>query len=106
MRTLSAFRLSLLAMMFVPAVYGTGVLVAPCGAPQTFIGNVSTTIHCSIGTAADNAIGGASAVAGLDNFENHLSPIHFYGDTDAFTGTGTWTVTSNPTWDAGVISVP
>lgn len=83
-----------------------GVLVAPCGDPVEFAADVSTVVHCSIGTTADNAIGGSSAVAGLDHFENHISPVHFYGDSDAFAGSATWVVTSSPSWSAGVTSVP
>ncbi|UUX95078.1 PEP-CTERM sorting domain-containing protein [Aquabacterium sp. J223] len=81
-----------------------GVLVAPCGT-SVFDGTFATVVHCSVGSTADNAIGGGSAVAGLDHFENHLSPIHFYGDTDAFDQTQTWTMTSSPTWSPGVTEV-
>jgi hypothetical protein len=105
---LRLFKFALLSTILIyalPEAHGAGVFVDACGAVQNFSGDLSTAAHCSIGTTADNAIGGASGVAGRNFFENHLSPIHFYGDDDAFAGVGVWTVTTNPTWSPGVILV-
>lgn len=99
---------SLRALFFaaiVPAAYGAGIFIDACGVNQNFAGDLATVAHCSIGSQADNAIGGAGGLAGLNGFANNLSPIHFYGDHDAFNETATWTITTNPTWDANVTTV-
>jgi len=93
------FASSILTLTAVPAARGAGIFVDACGGTENFVGGASAVISCSIGTAAVNTIGGGTGVAQLNSFENHLSPIHFYGDTDAFVGTATWTMTTNPTWD-------
>ncbi len=103
---LGTYRALFLAVVaFTPLAHGAGIFIDACGVNQNFAGGFAVVAHCSIGTAADNAIGGSAAVAGNNFFVNNLSPIHFYGDTDAFAGVATWTVTSNPVFDAGVTTV-
>ncbi|MEP6961209.1 MAG: hypothetical protein ABI995_03980, partial [Acidobacteriota bacterium] len=93
--------------LFPGSTHAAGIFVDTCGNSQTFVLANSSVFQCSIGnTNATNAIGGGTGVAGRNFFENHLSPIHFYGDTDAFAGNSTWTMTTNPTWDAGILLVP
>lgn len=84
-----------------PPLYAAGVFTDPCGAVDNFAGGTSVISQCNIGGgAAQNSIGQGAGLAGLNNFENHLSPIHYYGTTDNFApGPQTWTVTTNPTWD-------
>jgi len=99
--------IAILAVSGPVSMQGAGIFVEPCGNNQNFVGATSSVFQCSIGnTTATNAIGGSAGAAGLDYFVNHLSPIHFYGDTDAFAGAATWTVTTNPSWGPNVVKVP
>jgi hypothetical protein len=105
--SLSAIAIAAMTAICAAPAHGAGIFVDPCGNNQNFAGGSSTVFQCIIGnTAATNAIGGGTGAAGANFFVNHLSPIHFYGDTDAFAATATWTVTTNPNWGAGVVSVP
>jgi hypothetical protein len=82
------------------AALADGTFSSPCG-DANFVGPDSPTLSCNVGGGTtQNAIGKGSGVAGLDNFDNHLSPIHYYGTTDAFApGPRDFVVTTNPTWD-------
>lgn len=84
------------------SVRAAGLFTDPCGAVDNFVGGTSAISQCNVGGgAAQNTIGQGAGLAGLNNFENHLSPIHYYGTTDNFSpGPQTWTVTTYPTWDA------
>ena len=83
-----------------PAALADGTFTSPCGV-DNFVGPDSATLSCNVGGGStQNAIGKGSGVAGLDNFDNHLSPIHYYGTTDAFDpGPQTFVTTTTPTWD-------
>lgn len=98
-------RSTMLFLVLMPAAYGAGIFIPPCGPIQNFSGDIAVTSHCSLGSDADNAIGNAGGVAGNNFFVNNLSPIHFYGDTDNFDRTPSWTSVTSPTWDASVITV-
>ena len=95
--------LSAISVIMLPVAHGAGIFIDACGGVEAFTGGGSAVVHCSIGTTADNAIGGSTGIALSNFFENHLSPIHFYGDTDAFAGMGTWKVTTFPTWDVATV---
>lgn len=83
------------------SVRAAGIYTDPCGAVDVFAGGTSAISQCNVGGgAAQNTIGQGAGLAGLNNFDNHLSPIHYYGTTDSFSpGPQDWTVTTNPTWN-------
>jgi hypothetical protein len=83
-----------------PAI-AAGIFTDPCGAVDNFAGGASAISQCNVGGGAvQNTIGQGLGLAGFNNFANHLSPIHYYGTSDAFApGAKSWSVTTNPTWD-------
>jgi hypothetical protein len=80
--------------------WANGSFTSPCGT-DNFIGPDSATLSCNVGGGAtQNAISKGGGNAGLDNFINHISPVHYYGTSDAFApGPVTFVTTTNPSWD-------
>ena len=90
----------LISLLALPsAALAAGTFIDACANKSVFVGPTSTLFVCAIG-ANGSATSGGTGVAGLDFFENHISPLHLSGfkTGDLFLGLPFEDDTS-PTWN-------
>jgi hypothetical protein len=90
----------LISLLALPsAALAAGTFIDPCANTSVFVGPTSTIFICLIGANGSSTSGG-TGVAGLDFFENHISPVHLSGfkQGDLFLG-NTYEQDTSPTWN-------